>query len=206
MDAVQDKYLRLKAEFENFRKRSAKERSDALGKSKARVIEVCLSSFSYLPISQRLQRGSLLGRLRRRLSMQCVRKSRRPGPDAKRGENASTAARSQASLRASGVSCAKQTVPTVRAVPGVQRGNVGCCPQREAQCGVQDLLPVVDAFEAAAGQVKAETDGEQRIAASYQVRPHWRISQSLHPMLRIHSARVSVLYCKLCQYIFSAPP
>ena len=41
MDAVQDKYLRLNAEFENFRKRSTKERSDALGKSKARVIEVC---------------------------------------------------------------------------------------------------------------------------------------------------------------------
>jgi len=29
---------------------------------------------------------------------------------------------------------------------------------------------VIDAFEAAAGQVKAETEGEQRIAASYQVR------------------------------------
>jgi hypothetical protein len=28
---------------------------------------------------------------------------------------------------------------------------------------------VVDAFEAAAGQVKAETEGEQRIAGSYQV-------------------------------------
>lgn len=27
----------------------------------------------------------------------------------------------------------------------------------------------MDAFEAAAGQVKAETEGEQRIAASYQV-------------------------------------
>lgn len=29
---------------------------------------------------------------------------------------------------------------------------------------------MIDAFEAAAGQVKAETEGEQRIAASYQVR------------------------------------
>lgn len=193
MDAVQDKYLRLKAEFENFRKRSAKERSDALGKSKARVIEVCLSSFSYLPISQRLKRGSLLGRLRRRLSMQCVRKSRRPGPDAKRGENASTAARSQASLRASGVSCAKQTVPTVRAVPGVQR---------EAQCGVQDLLPVVDAFEAAAGQVKAETDGEQRIAASYQVR---RTGASHRACIQCcGSTQLAFLYCIVnCVNIYS---
>jgi hypothetical protein len=33
----------------------------------------------------------------------------------------------------------------------------------------QELLPVIDAFEAAAGQVKAETEGEQRIAGSYQV-------------------------------------
>ena len=40
-------------------------------------------------------------------------------------------------------------------------------------CGVpstQELLPVIDAFEAAAGQVKADTEGEQRIAGSYQVR------------------------------------
>ena len=29
---------------------------------------------------------------------------------------------------------------------------------------------MIDAFEAAAGQVKAETEGEQRIAGSYQVR------------------------------------
>lgn len=28
---------------------------------------------------------------------------------------------------------------------------------------------MIDAFEAAAGQVKAETEGEQRIAGSYQV-------------------------------------
>lgn len=35
----------------------------------------------------------------------------------------------------------------------------------------QELLPVIDAFEAAAGQVKAETECEQRIAGSYQVGP-----------------------------------
>lgn len=34
---------------------------------------------------------------------------------------------------------------------------------------VQDLLPVIDAFDAAASQVKADTDGEKKIAASYQV-------------------------------------
>lgn len=33
----------------------------------------------------------------------------------------------------------------------------------------QELLPVIDAFDAAAGQVKAETEGEEKIAASYQV-------------------------------------
>ena len=38
---------------------------------------------------------------------------------------------------------------------------------------MQELLPVIDAFEAAAGQVKAETEGEQRIAASYQVLSEW---------------------------------
>lgn len=69
-EGLNDKYLRLSAEFENFRKRSAQEKAAALSKSKARIIE--------------------------------------------------------------------------------------------------ELLPTVDAFEAAAGQVKAETEGEQRIAASYQ--------------------------------------
>ena len=34
----------------------------------------------------------------------------------------------------------------------------------------QDLLPVIDAFDAAAGQVKVETEGEKKIAESYQVR------------------------------------
>ncbi len=33
----------------------------------------------------------------------------------------------------------------------------------------QDLLPVIDAFDAAAGQVKVETEGEKKIAESYQV-------------------------------------
>lgn len=37
---MQDKYLRLNAEFDNFRKRSAKERSDAVNKAKGKVIEV----------------------------------------------------------------------------------------------------------------------------------------------------------------------
>jgi molecular chaperone GrpE len=69
-DAAQDKFLRLNAEFDNYRKRSTKEKSDAVNKAKGGVIS--------------------------------------------------------------------------------------------------DLLPVIDAFEAAAGQVKAETEGEQRIAASYQ--------------------------------------
>ena len=84
--------------------------------------------------------------------------------------------RLQTLLRASGVRYVEQTVRTMQAVPGAQRETLGWCPQREPRWGVQDLLPVVDAFEAAAGQVKAETDGEQRIAASYQVCPHWRIS------------------------------
>jgi len=35
---------------------------------------------------------------------------------------------------------------------------------------LQDLLPVIDAFDAAAGQVKVETEGEKKIAESYQVR------------------------------------
>jgi hypothetical protein len=35
--------------------------------------------------------------------------------------------------------------------------------------GMQDLLPVIDAFDAAAGQVKVETEGEKKIAESYQV-------------------------------------
>lgn len=33
---------------------------------------------------------------------------------------------------------------------------------------IEELLPVIDAFDAAAGQVKAETEGEEKIAASYQ--------------------------------------
>lgn len=33
---------------------------------------------------------------------------------------------------------------------------------------IEDLLPVIDAFDAAASQVKADTDGEKKIAASYQ--------------------------------------
>lgn len=70
VDAAQDKYLRLNADFENFRKRSLAEKTAAVNRAKANVIE--------------------------------------------------------------------------------------------------ELLPVVDAFEAAAGQVKAETEGEQRIAGSYQ--------------------------------------
>lgn len=69
-DAAQDKFLRLNAEFENFRKRSSKEKAEAINKAKSNVI--------------------------------------------------------------------------------------------------QELLPVIDAFEAAAGQVKADTEGEQRIAGSYQ--------------------------------------
>lgn len=69
-EGLNDKYLRLSAEFENFRKRSAQEKTSALKKAKARVIE--------------------------------------------------------------------------------------------------DLLPVVDAFEAAAGQLKTETEGEQKIAVAYQ--------------------------------------
>lgn len=39
-EGLNDKYLRLSAEFENFRKRSAQEKTIALNKSKARVIEV----------------------------------------------------------------------------------------------------------------------------------------------------------------------
>ena len=35
---------------------------------------------------------------------------------------------------------------------------------------VQEMLPVIDAFDAAAGQVKVETEGEKKIAESYQVR------------------------------------
>lgn len=70
IDAAKDKFLRINAEFDNFRKRSTKEKTDAVNKAKANVIE--------------------------------------------------------------------------------------------------DLLPVIDAFESAAGQVKAETEGEQRIASSYQ--------------------------------------
>lgn len=38
--ALQDKYLRLNAEFDNFRKRSAKEKLDAINKTKGKVIEV----------------------------------------------------------------------------------------------------------------------------------------------------------------------
>lgn len=37
---MQDKYLRLNAEFDNFRKRSTKEKSDAVNRAKANVIEV----------------------------------------------------------------------------------------------------------------------------------------------------------------------
>lgn len=37
---VQDKFLRLTAEFENFRKRSSKEKADAINKAKSNVIQV----------------------------------------------------------------------------------------------------------------------------------------------------------------------
>jgi molecular chaperone GrpE (heat shock protein) len=37
---MQDKFLRLNAEFENFRKRSSKEKADAINKAKSNVIQV----------------------------------------------------------------------------------------------------------------------------------------------------------------------
>ncbi len=38
--ATQDKFLRLNAEFDNYRKRSAKEKSDAVNKAKGGVVSV----------------------------------------------------------------------------------------------------------------------------------------------------------------------
>ena len=39
-ECVQDKFLRLNAEFENFRKRSSKEKAEAINKAKSNVIQV----------------------------------------------------------------------------------------------------------------------------------------------------------------------
>jgi hypothetical protein len=53
---------------------------------------------------------------------------------------------------------------------------------------------VIDAFEAAAGQVKADTEGEQRIAGSYQVCKHFTADErvwqgsAVHGAVEVHSS------------------
>ena len=65
----QDKFLRINAEFDNFRKRSTKEKDDAVSKAKARVIEASpFRTFSYcatLQLSSALLSTTHLQRLPR---------------------------------------------------------------------------------------------------------------------------------------------
>ena len=58
---------------------------------------------------------------------------------------------------------------------------------------LQDLLPVIDAFDAAASQVKADTDGEKKIAASYQV-----CQLSIHqPMIGVSTRTSFILWYRI---------